>query len=270
MVTTGCYILMQNPLTNNYPYLECVNCMLDIFDEVLIVDGGTTDGSFDLLPKDNRIKIKQCLWAEDASWNFLTQQYDFGLQNLTTDWRVKIDADYIFHENDIDSIKKIFQEHQDEIGVCFEKSCFILSDRYRSKSKILLAVNYKLKPDFHWNTNDELIADKLYDIGNTFKSGIRLYVYDRCFQTKENIGNVMQKLAIAAKEHGYNWGYGTKQDAIDFIISSGISRVDSHQQSVLGLGEHPKYIQEKIKNMTDDMLGYSLFGHKKARYFEKN
>ena len=43
-MTIGAYILLQNPKTNNYPYLEVISCCLDLFDEILIVDGGTDDG----------------------------------------------------------------------------------------------------------------------------------------------------------------------------------------------------------------------------------
>jgi len=271
-MTLGAYILMQNPLTNKYPYSEVVNCCLDIFDEILIVDGGTDDGSFDLLPKTDRIKFVKRLWPSDASWDFLTQQYDFGLQNLTTDWRFKIDADYLFHENDYQEIKDFLQKNEDKKIISFEKSCFNLIDRYRSKTKIGLAVNKKHFPNIHWNTDDKYQdGDEVLEEEDWTTSGIKVYVYDNCFKTKEMIGKTIHKFALAVKDkYGMNWGYESEQAALDFMIKNVRTRIDAYQQSPIKLEAHPKYIQERIKNMTENQMGYSLFSYKKASYFEKN
>jgi len=268
-MSIGCYILLQNPKTNNYPYLECINSMLDIFDEILIVDGGTIDGSFDSL-KDPRIKFIKRDWKDDADWDFLTQQYDYGLQNLKTDWRVKIDADYVFHQDDIQAIKDFLEANQDKKIISFEKASFNLIDRYRSKTKVGLAVNHLHFPNIHWNTDDKYQdSDEVLEEGTWTPSGIKVYNYDNCFKTKENISKVMYKFAKAvANKYGKNWGYESPEAALKFFIDSVRTRLDAHNQSEIPLEEHPKYIQEKIKNMTDKQMGYSLFGYQKASYFK--
>lgn len=265
-MTVGCYILLQNPLTNNYPYLEVINCCLDIFDEILIVDGGTNDGSYDLLPKNNQIRIIKREWPEDAGWDFLCQQYDYGFQNLTTDWRVKMDSDYIFHENDIPKIKKLFQKDVD--GYNFEKCVFNLVDRYRSKAKLVIAINTKRVKNCYVNDHDQFVNGNEI-LNECTHSGIKLYVYDSIFKTRENISNVMYKWALAAKgKYGINWGYESKEEALKFYVNSARTRIEAHNQNIISLENHPKYIKEKIKIMTEDMAGYSLFGYKKASYFE--
>lgn len=269
-MTTGCYILLQNPRTFNYPYLEVIDCCLDIFDEILIIDGGTNDGSFFLLPEDKRIKIKKRVWPEDASWDYAMEQYNFGLQNLSTDWAVKMDADYLFHEKDIPKIKELLQR-EDLSGLNFEKDVFNLVDRYRSKTKICLAVNKKKHPNVRVNRDEEFEADKIFYDTDFETTGIPLYVYDRIFQTKEDIGAIMHKFAkAAAKRFNNNWGYKSKQAALDYVVDLARNRIDGHNQNIIPLDAHPKYIQDRIKLMTEDMLGYSLFGHKIASYFENN
>ena len=267
-MTRGCYILLQNPLTNNYPYLEVVNCCLDIFDEILIVDGGTTDGSFELLPRDDRIRIIKREWKEDAGWDFLCQQYDFGFQNLTTDWRVKMDADYIFHENDIQKIKELLDK--DEEGYSFQKCVFNLVDRYRSKANLVIAINKKRLADCYVNEHDQFISGGRV-LDECTKTGIKLYVYDSIFKTKENISNVMYKWAIACwDKYKKDWGYKSKEDALRFYLTSSETRIEQNSQNIVSFNEHPKYIKNKISKMTEDMAGYSLFGYKKASYFENN
>jgi hypothetical protein len=269
-MTKGAYILMQNPLTNGYPYQECITCCLDIFDEILIVDGGTNDGSFEKLPKDDCIKIIKRDWPEDASWDYLCEQYNYGLQNLTTDWRMKVDADYIFHEKDIQNIKNLFQSSA--LGYTFEKYCFNLIDRYRTKTKILLAVNYSTIPNVYINDNDQFQnGDKIYFDTDFINSGIPVYNYDNCFKTKKNIGEVMHKLATAAAaKYGINWGYDSKEKAIEFMTTTARTRFDGHNQNIIKIEDHPKYIQDKIRQLKQDKLGYSLFDYKIASYYENN
>ena len=282
-MTIGAYILLQNPKTNNYPYLEVISCCLDLFDEILIVDGGTDDGSIEeidkryeylgdktKIPHEDKVKIKQRLWPDDASWDFLTQQYDFGLQNLTTDWRIKMDADYIFHQDDLGAIRQFLEANQDKKIVSFEKRSFNLIDRYRMKTKIGLAVNKKAFPNIHWNTDDKYQSgDEVLEEETWTPSGIKVWVYDNCFKNKENIKKVMYKFARAAsKKYGINWGYESEEAALKFLVNLVRTRQESHNQSIIPLEDHPKYIQEKIKNMTDKQLGYSLFGYRKASYFE--
>lgn len=271
-MTIGCYILMQNPKTNNYPYLECINSCLDLFDEILIVDGGTTDGSFDLILPDNKnvwIRIIKRDWPDDADWDFLTQQYDFGLQNSRCDWCFKIDADYIFHEDDIEAIKEFLKNNSDKKVISFEKASFNLIDRYRSKTKVGLTVNKKAFPNIRWNTDDKYQdGDEVLEEETWIPSGIKVYNYDNCFKTKENIKKVMYKWAKAvADKYGKNWGYESEEAALKFFIDSARTRLEAHNQSEIPLEAHPKYIQDKIKQMTEDQLGYSIFGYKKASYF---
>lgn len=272
MNTIGTYILVQNPKTNNYPYLETINCCLDFADEILLVDGGTNDGSFEKLPKDKRIKIMKREWPDNSDWNYLTQQYDFGLQNLSTDWRIKMDADYVFHEDDVKSIKQFLEQNQDKKIVSFEKCGFNLIDRYRVKTKVGLAVNKKLDPNIHWNSNDKYQSgDVVLEEETWTPSGIKVWVYDNCFKNKKNIGKVMNKFAKACwNKYGKNWGYESEKKALWFFIKLARTRIESYQQNIIRLEEHPKYIQEKIKNMNKKMLGFSLFGYKKAGYFENN
>ena len=271
-MTIGAYILLQNPKTNNYPYKEVINCCLDLFDEILIVDGGTDDGSFDMLPIDKRIKIIKREWKEDAGWDFLTQQYDCGLQNLTTDWRIKMDADYIFHQDDLVKLRNFLEQHPNDKIVNFEKRCFNLIDRYRVKTKIGLAINKKVYPNIHWNTDDKYQdGNEVLDEETWTTSGINVWVYDNCFKTKKNIKKVMYKFAQACYDkYGKDWGHKSPEAALKFMIDLFRTRIDTHQQTIINLEEHPKYIQDKIKNLTDKQLGFSLFGYKKATYYENN
>jgi hypothetical protein len=247
--------------------------MLEIFDQILIVDGGTTDHSFDdpclsYIFNSPKIRIIKRDWPESADWDYLTEQYNFGLQNLTTDWRVKIDADYIFHENDIPKIKELLQR-EDVVGYTFEKSVFTLIDRFRSKTKTVLAVNTKLNDGIFVNDKEQFqCGDVIYTSDNILASGIRVYVYDHCFKTKENISDVMYKFAKAAYEkNGTNWGHESRESALKFVVDSNIAKVENYPQNMVKYEDQPKFIKPIIDNMEEYMSGYSLFGYKKASYF---
>ena len=84
---------------------------------------------------------------------------------------------------------------------------------------------------------------------------------------KKSIGRIMYKLAKAAVKKGVNWGAASEEDAINFVIESAKTRLD-HAQNRITIDQHPKYIREKIKNMDENQLGYSIYGYQKASYFD--
>ena len=88
----SCYILVTEPLKNNYPILECVESCSKIFDEIVIVAGRKEKDSEEILRKNPKVKyINTNKWP--IVWDYSVMNYHFkvGLKNCTGDYAFKID-----------------------------------------------------------------------------------------------------------------------------------------------------------------------------------
>ena len=116
-LTISGYTTTYNCLKQGYPFVESIKSMLQFCNEVCIVDGGSTDGTLDVLSKlqreDDRIKFK----VVERDWNhprfavFDGQQKAESRSMCTGDFCWQMDSDEVVHENDaqkiIDLCKKI-------------------------------------------------------------------------------------------------------------------------------------------------------------------
>jgi hypothetical protein len=107
------YTQTYNLKNKHYPWKESINSLLGFCDEVVVLDGGSNDGTYeDLLEsfKDNKnIKIYQIIrnWNEEGFSLFDGIQKAEARKFCTKDWCFQIDLDEIVHENYYQKIKDI-------------------------------------------------------------------------------------------------------------------------------------------------------------------
>ena len=98
---------VTNPVTAGYLcYLAAVESWLRVADQVVVVDGGSSDGSLELLwdwvsPSDHsRLKIvasKQTHWGDHQLWAWpqIAIARQIGLSSSEADWHIHVDADHV-------------------------------------------------------------------------------------------------------------------------------------------------------------------------------
>jgi len=111
------YTTSYNCIKQNYPFVKCIESMLRFCDEVCVVDGGSTDGTWELLKdlssKNNKVKLKQVPrdWSHPRHAVFDGAQKAESRSMCTGDFCWQMDSDEIVHEDDaqkiIDLCKKI-------------------------------------------------------------------------------------------------------------------------------------------------------------------
>ena len=115
--TISGYTTTYNCVKQGYPFVKCIESMLLFSDEVCIVDGGSTDGTWEVLSelssKNSKIKLKQIVrdWDHPRHAVFDGAQKAEARLMCTSEFCWQMDSDEVVHEDDaqkiVDLCKKI-------------------------------------------------------------------------------------------------------------------------------------------------------------------
>jgi glycosyltransferase involved in cell wall biosynthesis len=104
------YTTVYNAFSQGYPFIQSIKSMLGFCNEVCVVDGGSTDGTWeklqDLAKENPFLKIKQVI----RDWNHPRFAVFDGLQKAesrmmcTSEYCWQMDCDEIVHEDDYEKI----------------------------------------------------------------------------------------------------------------------------------------------------------------------
>lgn len=108
--TISGYTTTYNCISQGYPFEKCIKSMLPFANEICVVDGGSSDGTWerlkDLSQEYPQIKIKQII----INWNHPRFAVYDGLQKAearsmcSSDFCWQMDSDEVVHENDCQKI----------------------------------------------------------------------------------------------------------------------------------------------------------------------
>ena len=116
--TLSGYTTTKDCIEQGYPFREAIKSMLNFCDQVVVVDGGSTDGTWEELKSMSAMQGDGRLIVEkrERDWNHKRFAVFDGLQKAyarslcTGDWCWQMDSDEIVHENDYEKIKKLMKD----------------------------------------------------------------------------------------------------------------------------------------------------------------
>lgn len=258
-----------NPCIRGDIYDEAIDCYTELADETIIVDGGyhQLNGSRTYDGDKNHPEFVFNQWKKEFDWRFIGEQFQRGYEACTGDWVIHADLDYIFHERDFRAIRMACENNPDTPALSFWKFQFVLPDRYNLKSRLVIAVNKRKYGDrIKFDSSGDLCQPSLdgryISPDDVPEAGIPFYNYEKILKTRQQISDDQGRM-----ERAYFRRFGTFQMGSDGSNDSAYNRwVEAQRgklrkpQKFIKLSDHPKYMQETIKNLTVDQWGYSGHG----------
>lgn len=252
------FTTITDPYLRGDNYIDAIRCYKDLADEVVVVDGGRQNQN------EHGLNYVYSSWQHEFNWTFIGQQFQRGYEAATGGWVIHADLDFIFHENDMERIREVLSK-TDAPAVSFYKWQFVLPDRYNLKSRLVLAVNKKVYGDrITFSGGGDLCQPQLdgVDISpdNIPASGIPFYNYDHMLKTKEQITEDVERMDRAYmrtfNKRLYSTDDRTAYEGWYEMAKGRFQRPSKH----IPLSDHPKYVQETIKNLKPENFGYNGFG----------
>lgn len=109
------FTFIRNGLKLDYPFIEAIQSILPICDEMVVVIGNSEDETKDtiLALNEPKIKIIETIWDDNLreGGKILAQQTDIALQHITGDWGFYIQGDEVLHEDYLNTVKNAMQEN---------------------------------------------------------------------------------------------------------------------------------------------------------------
>ena len=275
---------VTNCIASGYPCLSSIRSFSNACDEVIVVDGGSTDGSLAKIRKIPKVKvIKGAKWEKDFDWTIMGRNLQIGYEACSGDWVLHFDADYIFHENEVGKLRETVAEAYLPV-ILIKKVNFVLSDECFTKSWLPILVNKKEYSKlgygigknrkgknvgtFLWPiVKQSLRKDGLYtgeavnrDSARLHMSDMKIYTYDFTFMTKEQVVEQRVRFEKALTRFLGRPKEVSEKDAFNVFIGTMKHRHEKCGGIKIKPDMHSVFIREKIRNLKPNQFGYDGFG----------
>jgi len=225
------FCLVTNATKFGYPFIESIKSWAKAVDEVVIVDGGSTDDTVKLIEEigDSKIRIIQdedCKWEDEWFYSRMGKNFNRGYHECTGDIVIKFDVDYVLHDSAYSDNPQINLRancqravDQGKLTVAFIRWNLMTVDKHFYKRQKTLGVNRiackqrSVMPEYgldikRWSWGYEPIVVEREEngikfgtligtIGNFFGSNIRVFNYGFAFSTKEQVEWVRTRHRLA-------------------------------------------------------------------------
>jgi hypothetical protein len=111
------FTFLRNGVKYDYPFLESINSLLPLCDEIVIAVGQSEDDTLERIKSlhSPKIRILETVWDESIRKDgaILSQQTNLALDQIAADWAVYLQADEVLHEQDYLMMKEAMVRYKD-------------------------------------------------------------------------------------------------------------------------------------------------------------
>ncbi len=110
------FTFIRNGVIYDYPFLESIQSLLPLCDELIIAVGRSDDNTLEQIKslKSSKIRIIETIWDDELrkSGTILSQQTNLALDQVAGDWAVYLQADEVLHEKDYSAIRNAMNTYR--------------------------------------------------------------------------------------------------------------------------------------------------------------
>jgi len=103
------FTFVRNGVIYDYPFLESIQSLLPLCDELIIAVGQSEDSTLEQIKslQSSKIRIIETIWDDTLrnSGTILSQQTNLALDQVDGDWAIYLQADEVLHEKDYSIIR---------------------------------------------------------------------------------------------------------------------------------------------------------------------
>jgi glycosyltransferase involved in cell wall biosynthesis len=136
------FTFVRNGVIFDYPFLESIQSLLPLCDELIIAVGQSDDNTLEQIKslQSSKIRIIETVWdnALRKSGIILSQQTNLALDQAAGDWAIYLQADEVLHEKDypiITNAMDIYRNKTEVEGLLFHYNHFYGSYDYIGDSR---------------------------------------------------------------------------------------------------------------------------------------
>ncbi len=157
MTGIGGIFPIKNGYQHDYPWREAIQSILPVCDEIIVSDGGSTDGTIEAVQEWSKVepKIKLRHWKPDAPHHgWLLSWINFTRELLSTPFQFLGTADEVLHEESYDAVLRFVKDHPNGAAMCHTRNFWFHPKRLIPPGQICGHRGYRLAPTRMWMLAD--------------------------------------------------------------------------------------------------------------------